>query len=75
MTFGCPIAAEQTEHVPFFSQRRAKKGKESAEAMTPVGEEGQMAQEQITSSAVQTCQRTALAVFQRPLSLGLVEIK
>ena len=47
MPSGCPVAAEQTQHVPFFPQRGANEREEPAEAMAPVGEERQIAQEQI----------------------------
>src|SRR5208283_4065204 len=47
MTFGCPIASQQTQHIPLFPQCGAQKGEETAETMAPIGEERQIAQQQI----------------------------
>src|SRR5882724_11114921 len=47
MPCGCPIAAEQTQHVPLFPQRRANERKEPAKAVVPVRKERQITQEQI----------------------------
>ena len=46
-TPGCPIVGQELEQVPLAPQTGADDGKQPAEAMCPVGEEGQVTEQEI----------------------------
>ena len=47
VTFGCPIALEETEQMPLAPETGPDHGEESAEAMRPVRKIGQVAEQDI----------------------------
>src|SRR5574342_1082153 len=44
---GCPIALQEAQQMPFAPQAGPYDGQQAAEAMRPVGEESQVAQQEI----------------------------